>query len=202
MRLPLVLASGSPRRADLLHSRKIPFETYAPEIEELVDPVLRPAQIAVVNATGKALEVARQFCGRVVLGADTVVALRGKTYGKPDSLAAAGEMLLELSGNTHEVITAVHLQFFPSGAAEQEKACRFFEVTRVRFRAFGIREVREYFCDVNPLDKAGSYSAQEDRGRLIECIEGCRDNVVGLPVDRVVQALRKHFSGVVAEEAG
>lgn len=164
-------------------------------MEELRDSALTPRELVAVNAAAKALEVASRFPGRVVLAADTEVALNRVVFGKPADNTEALSMLLALSGNTHEVFTGVHLELFDPQAGS--RSCKFVEVTRVRFRSFGATEAEAYLNDVPVLDKAGAYAAQDDHGRLIETIEGCRDSVIGLPVDRVLAALRMHFSGVV-----
>jgi septum formation protein len=134
------------------------------------------------------LEVATRFPNRIVLGADTVVSLEGKTYGKPKDLEEAKSMLEQLCGRVHEVLTGVCLIH-----RDNQKMCRFVESTRVKFRPLNAVNLDEYLATVHTLDKAGAYAAQDDNGRLIECIEGSMSNVVGLPVEAVLVALEKHF---------
>ncbi len=148
-----------------------------------------PAALALVNAELKALAVAPQRRDEVVLGADTIVVLGGEVFGKPRDYEHAAEMLGRLAGRTHEVITGVCLVRW-----EPRLLVKFTEATRVRFRPLGPDEIAAYLRTVHPLDKAGGYAAQEDEGRLIECVEGSFTNVVGLPVERVVRALERHFS--------
>lgn len=142
-----------------------------------------------MNAESKALEVAARLPNRVVLGADTVVAMEGRTYGKPRDLAGARVMLETLCGHVHEVLTAVCLFHL-----DARRMVRFLESTRVRFRPREEVDIDEYLNSINPLDKAGGYAAQDDDGRLIAQIEGYMSNVIGLPIERVRAALDEHFS--------
>lgn len=145
-----------------------------------------------MNAESKALEVACRFPDRVVLGADTVVALDNRTYGKPGTLHDARIMLESLCGRIHEVLTAVCLIH-----RKGEKMCRFVESTRVKFRPAAEVDLDAYLQIIHPLDKAGAYAAQEDNGRLIEHMEGSLSNVIGLPMERVRSALEEHFPELV-----
>ena len=149
------------------------FQVEAARIEELSDPALTARELCLINAESKAFEVAARFPGRVVLGADTVVSLDNRTFGKPRDLVEARAMLETLSGRIHEVLTGVCL-IHRAG----EKMCRFVEA---------------YLQSIHPLDKAGAYAAQEDEGRLIERLEGSMSNVIGLPVEQVLAALSEHF---------
>lgn len=184
----LVLASASPRRRDLLEAAGFEVIVSPADVEELAAG-LAPRELVIANAEMKARKLAATIFGDVVLGADTVVVLDGEILGKPRDLDHASEMLHRLSGRTHEVLTGVCM--LRGGKVEQ---CSFVESTRVSFRPLDAAVITEYLRDINPLDKAGSYAAQEDRGRLIERIEGSMDNVIGLPVDRVITALETHFS--------
>jgi septum formation protein len=141
------------------------------------------------NAELKALSVASTLQGDLVLGADTVVVLDQEMLGKPRDLSHAAEMLSRLGGRVHEVLTGVCLL-----RAGSMTRCSFVESTRVAFRPLDEAMISSYLAEINPLDKAGSYAAQEDRGRLIERIEGSLDNVIGLPVARVITALETHFT--------
>lgn len=184
----LILASTSPRRSDLLAEAGIPFEARPAYIEELSDPELSARELCLINAESKALEVASRFPSQIVLGADTVVALDNRTFGKPRDLEEARTMLETLCGRVHEVLTGVCLMH-----RDTNKMCRFVESTRVKFRSRDAVDLDAYLASINPLDKAGAYSAQEDDGRLIEQLEGLMSNVVGLPVERVQSALQEHF---------
>lgn len=168
----------------MLREAGIEFLVAAPQAAELTDPALPPRELCGRNAAAKALDVAGRHEGHLVLGADTVVTLEGRTFGKPDSMAAARDMLEMLCGRTHEVLTGVCL--VPPGGGP---LTQFVESTRVRFRPREEVDLEAYLADVNPLDKAGAYAAQEDGGRLIEEMEGSLSNVIGLPVDRVREVL-------------
>ena len=137
----------------------------------------------------KAMEVAASTSGDLVLGADTIVVLDGELLGKPRDLAHAAELLRLLSGRTHEVLTGVCM--LRGGTVAR---CSFVESTCVAFRSLEEGMIGAYLQEINPLDKAGSYAAQEDRGRLIERIEGSMENVIGLPVARVIEAMENHFA--------
>jgi septum formation protein len=183
----LILASASPRRRDLLLTAGIHVFMEPADIEELLVHD-SPRSLVQENADLKAMAVARRFPGEIVLGADTIVVIDGDILGKPRDHNHAASMLGRLSGRTHEVLTGVCI--LRGGGNER---CRFVESTYVRFRNLGEETINSYLKEINPLDKAGSYAAQEDRGRLIESIEGSMDNVIGLPVQRVLEALARHF---------
>ncbi|HEY5740982.1 MAG TPA: nucleoside triphosphate pyrophosphatase [Terrimicrobiaceae bacterium] len=184
----LLLASASARRRELLLSAGVDFQVETAAIEELVAGELTARELCRMNAELKAFEVASRFPSSIVLGADTVVSLEGRIFGKPVTFSEAREMLEALCGNVHEVLTGVCLVQRNEG-----KLCRFVEVTRVKFRPRWEVDLEKYLESIHPLDKAGGYAAQEDYGRLIECVEGSMSNVIGLPVERVLAALHRHF---------
>jgi len=184
----LVLASASPRRRDLLGGAGFEVIIRPADVEELTGG-LSPRDLVLANAEMKALSVAAVTAGDLVLGADTVVVLDGEILGKPRDLAHASEMLARLGGRVHEVLTGVCL--LRGGAVSR---CSFVESTRVSFRALDRAMIADYLDEIDPLDKAGAYAAQEDRGRLIERIEGSLENVIGLPVARVLEAIETHFT--------
>lgn len=165
------------------------FVVEASQIEELTDPALPARELCLLNAESKALDVASRNRDQLVLGADTVVALDGRTFGKPADLPAARAMLEALCGQTHEVLTGVCLVHL-----EVQRLTRFVESTRVRFRPRSEVDLDAYLATVHLLDKAGAYAAQEDEGRLIECLDGSMSNVIGLPVERVLIALKEHVA--------
>ena len=183
----LVLASASPRRRDLLEAVGFEVIIRPAAVEELSEG-LPPRDLVLANAALKALTVASQTTGDLVLGADTVVVLDGEVLGKPRDMEHAAEMLGRLGGRIHEVLTGVCLLRGGTHAR-----CEFVESTRVSFRQLDSKTITSYLAEINPLDKAGSYAAQEDRGRLIERIEGSMENVIGLPVARVLAAIEDHF---------
>jgi septum formation protein len=136
------------------------------DVDELSEG-LAARDLVTVNAERKALHVADTLRGDLVLGADTVVVLEGEILGKPRDHDHAFEMLCRLSGRIHEVLTGVCLV-----RGGSRKLCLFVESTRVAFRTLDGAMIRSYLAEIDPLDKAGSYAAQDDRGRLIEQIEG------------------------------
>ena len=184
----MVLASASPRRRDLLAASGFEVFCRPADVEELSEG-LSPRDLVLANAALKALDVAPSFNGDLVLGADTIVVLEGEVLGKPRDLSHAAEMLGWLGGRMHEVLTGVCL--LRAGTTNQ---CRFVESTRVYFRPLDKDLIDRYLNEINPLDKAGSYAAQEDHGRLIDRIEGSLDNVIGLPVAQVITAIETHFA--------
>jgi len=184
----VVLASASPRRRDLLESAGFEVLVRPSSVEEFSEG-LAPRALVLANAEMKAMEVAASTSGDLVLGADTIVVLDGEILGKPRDLAHAVEMLRRLSGRTHEVLTGVCM--LRGGTVAR---CSFVESTCVAFRFLEEGMIGAYLQEINPLDKAGSYAAQEDRGRLIERIEGSMENVIGLPVARVIEAMENHFA--------
>jgi septum formation protein len=184
----IILASASPRRRDLLMSAGFDVVVQPADVEEL-SAGLSPRELVLANAELKALKVASNLRGDLVLGADTVVVLDGEVLGKPRDMTHAAEMLARLGGRTHEVLTGVCL--VRGGTVIR---CSFVESTQVAFRPLDEQAITGYLAAINPLDKAGSYAAQEDHGRLIERIEGSLENVIGLPVARVLTAMKTHFA--------
>ena len=185
---PLILASRSPRRRDLLAEAGVDAICEPAEVEELTETEDAPATLALANAELKAMAVALARPQDIVLGADTIVVLEGEIFGKPRDLAHATEMLGRMAGRTHEVITGVCLVHW-----ERRALVKFTETTRVRFRPLDGEQIAAYLVSIDPLDKAGAYAAQDDGGRIIECVEGSFSNVVGLPIERTLVALARHF---------
>ena len=182
--LPIVLASASPRRAALLEEIGMAFETVPGKVGETTADYLSPVELALLNARNKAQAVAVKYPNRLVLGADTVVCLGHKVFGKPASLAVAKSFLKQLQGRSHRVITGVCL------TCRQRRRERLFAVdTTVRFRRLTPRQIAEYLQKVNPLDKAGAYAIQEHGEMIVEEISGSYTNVVGLPVERLQEEL-------------
>jgi septum formation protein len=180
-----VLASGSPRRRDLLKEAGYDFDVVLPNVAEVSDAWLTIREATACNAIRKALEVAQNAPGAVVLGADTLVALDGRVIGKPKDLASAARLLRQLSGRSHEVWTSVFVCHSAS-----RRAYSFQEVSQVRFRKLNDRAIVKYLAKVDPLDKAGAYAAQGHGAEIIEQIEGSYSNVVGLPMEETGRVLR------------
>lgn len=181
----IYLASGSPRRRELLTQIGCSFEVVKSDADEIMDDALSPAELVKANAASKAQAVASKLeTSAAVLGADTVVALDGKIFGKPLDEADAARMLRALSGKKHEVYTG--LAFVVNG--ETYTAA---EGTLVEFRELTDEEIAEYIATGEPMDKAGAYAVQGFAAKFIPCIEGSFSNVVGLPLAAVDSLARK-----------
>lgn len=179
----LVLASRSPRRRALLEQWGFSLQVAAAEIDELESTHLSVRELTIANATGKAQAVQRQWSKAIVLAADTLVALDSEVIGKPRDLKQARAILRRLSGHVHEVCTAVFI------AAPNGRFVSFAEISRVRFRRLSAAGIEDYLRKIDPLDKAGAYAAQASGSKIIESVEGSFSNVVGLPMERTVEAL-------------
>lgn len=191
----LILASGSPRRRDLLSEGGYEFRVEAPGIEENEDTTLPIRLLTAENARDKAASVADRHPGAIVLAADTLVLLGDTVLSKPADLAEATRMLASLNGRTHEVFTAVAMRQGCSG-----KSVDLTVTTRVHFKTLTSAELADYHSRIDPMDKAGAYAAQDHGTLIIERIEGSMSNVIGLPMDEVAVALREHF-GIVPRRA-
>jgi septum formation protein len=172
---PIVLASGSPRRKQLLEMLRIPFRVIAPEVDEHVLPGEKPDVYVTRLSRAKAEAVVRRAPGEVILAADTTVVLGGRIFEKPTSPAHAVEMLEQLQGKTHEVLTAV-------AVAENGRLEQALDVSRVTFRPHDRRTLEAYVATGEPLDKAGAYAIQGLGAPLIERVEGDFFGVMGLPL--------------------
>lgn len=185
MQKPLLLASASPRRREILACAGIPFEVVPSFAEELSSAEL-PAEAAVIeNAKSKAAEVASRFPGRVVLGADTLVTADGTALGKPRDREDAKRMLRLLSGRTHEVMTGVCI----TDGVHTETA---LSVTKVTFRKLDDTLIERYVATGECDDKAGAYGIQGKGCILVERLDGDYFGVVGLPICTVYDLL-SHF---------
>jgi septum formation protein len=180
----LILASASPRRSQLLHSIGAQFQVIPSKGEELHDPSIPPEEICVLNARLKANEVAVAHPTEIVLGCDTLVARNGKLYGKPRDIRQAREFLQELSGKTHRVISGVALLRVADG-----RSAEFADVTQVTFKPLSNETIEAYLQRVHVLDKAGAYAIQEHGEMIVNGIEGSLSNVIGLPLERLRNAL-------------
>jgi nucleoside triphosphate pyrophosphatase len=187
--MKLILASASPRRAEILSAAGIPFEVRASRIDESRLPGESPEKMVERLARAKAEAVALELLpsdSTIILGADTVVVANDEILGKPGNAATAREMLPKLRGREHLVITGFAL------SRPQDNQIRVgHETTRVWFSNMTNDEVDAYVATHEPLDKAGAYAIQGIAGRYIPRIEGCYFNVVGLPLARVWQVLKE-----------
>lgn len=177
---PLILASTSPRRRELLASNGFEFKVVGSSAEELHDSSLPVEKLCELNAAQKALAVAKQFPGALVIGADTLVAMQNQLFGKPADLNEARRTLAGLSGLTHQVVTGVALMRL------ENKFEKVFSVTtQVTFKKLDAGTIERYLELVPVLDKAGSYAIQEHGELIVERINGSLSNVIGLPMERL-----------------
>ena len=176
----LILASGSPRRVQLLREARFEPEVLPAQVEELWCNFFTPSELTLFNAFQKAVAVAIKCPDAVVLGADTLVALGSEVFGKPRDFDEARRMLEKLVGKTHDVITGVALVH-----ANVERIITRAVHTAVKFRPLSANEINAYLRIAEPLDKAGAYAAQASPELIIERIDGSFTNVVGLPMEVV-----------------
>lgn len=181
----LILASSSPRRAELMKQIGLNFEIKVSSVDEALLPGLSPPELVERLAESKAAAVARELNDGIVIGADTVVVWREQVMGKPLSEAEAFDMLSKLQGGVHEVFTGVALIDARSG-----KVLVSHEKTRVFFRAVEEEEISRYVASGEPFDKAGAYGVQGLAAIFIRRLEGCYTNVVGLPLARLSVMLK------------
>ncbi|MBD0372951.1 MAG: septum formation inhibitor Maf [Pyrinomonadaceae bacterium] len=183
----LLLASQSPRRAEILRAVGWPFEAFSVEIDESTRAGESPASYVERLALGKAEAAAEIKRAPLVLGADTTVVIDGEILGKPESESDARRMLRQLSGRWHEVLTGVALLMRGDGIKESARRRVAHERTRVRFGPMTEREIDWYVKTGEPADKAGAYAVQGHAALFIEGIEGDYWNVVGLPIRLVYE---------------
>ncbi len=181
---PLILASQSPRREQILSMVGIPFQVVPADVDEETYNDLSPIKMVETLSLLKAITVSEKYPDAIVLGSDTVVSIDKKVFGKPHTETKAKEMLRELSGKTHQVITGVSLV---QKSTTHEHT--FYRITEVSVSELSDDEIKWYVTNYKPLDKAGSYGIQDGFGKFITGIEGCYFNVVGLPLSKVYHEL-------------
>lgn len=181
----LILASASPRRRELLQQAGVAFTVIPSRATEDVLPGEAPADYALRVAEAKARDVARNYPGSLVLGADTIVVIDGQILGKPKDQVDGYRMLRLLSGRRHGVMTAFVLI---NGSGHTET--RQIVTTTVTFKSLADSQIHDYLATGEPFDKAGAYAVQGIGAALVDKVEGSYTNVVGLPVDEVLAALR------------
>jgi len=180
---PLVLASQSPRRGEILRLAGIEFVTRPAEVDETPYLGERPEDYVRRLAQAKAMAV-EATPDEIVLGADTTVVVGGVIFGKPVDAREARRMLIRLSGRRHDVLTGICLR-------QGRRIITDWGSTQVWFTAMTRREVHDYVASGEPMDKAGGYAIQGIASRYVERIEGCYFNVVGLPMALVYRHLRE-----------
>lgn len=184
--MKLVLASASPRRADLLRQIGLDFTVLPSTIEEESICADSPPDLALKTAIAKARDVASRLEVGLIVGADTIVVLDGEIFGKPKDESDAKTILKKLSGRYHEVITGVSIVDAKTG-----DDISWAETTKVFFRELTDEEIISYVQTGIPLDKAGAYGIQDRAAAFVSRIEGCYFNVVGLPLASLVENIRR-----------
>ncbi|NBB80509.1 MAG: septum formation protein Maf [Verrucomicrobia bacterium] len=182
----LVLASASPRRAELLQRMGLVFEICPTHVEEDDSGRHGPEHLVRENAALKAATLAAELPDALVLGSDTTVALGDQVLSKPTDLEEAREMLMMLSGRKHTVYTAVALRWSAGGLVHS-----FLERSEVTFKTLDAPRIEQYIALVNPLDKAGAYGIQTGRNLIIESVSGSIENVMGLPIQALAVCLQE-----------
>ena len=183
---PIILASASPRRQELLTQIGLKFAVEPSEYQEEMHPELTPQQLARFLSREKAQAVARRHGNALVIAADTFGVFRGKIVGKPHTEAEARDMLTMLNGKMHTVITG-----FTIIDTETNRTISRSVATRVYFRRLTAAEINAYVKSQEPLDKAGAYAIQGLGSVIVKRIEGDYYNVIGLPLCALVQSLKK-----------
>ena len=186
--MQIILASGSPRRKQIFDSLKLNYKVVLGDYDEVLSETLSPQQIVQHHAKQKALCVAKLMHDKsnLIIAADTLVFCDEKEYGKPKNMANAIEMLQQLQNKKHEVLSGIAIYDM-----QQEKWSIGYESTEVYFRALSLEEIEYYFSLIDPLDKAGAYAIQDGGCWIVERINGCYQNVVGLPIVRLEKLMNK-----------
>jgi len=182
-RIPVILASQSPRRIELLKTVIKNFRIVPSKIDEVCDINLSPEENAILLGRKKAAWVAKEHPHNLVIGADTMVVLENKIIGKPADAENARQILKQLSGQEHKVITGVavvHLKIFSA-----------VSISHVRIKALTQNEINSYVESGEPMDKAGAYAIQGEGSFLVESYSGSYSNIIGLPMDLLKDLLQK-----------
>ena len=190
----MILASASPRRAEILRHAGFEFRVMPADVDESVQAGESPRVYVERLATAKANAAAArlnntQQDAAIIVAADTTVALEDEILGKPESADDARRMLRRLSGRWHQVLTGMAVATTGGAAAHREHV--IVEETRVQFASVSEKEIEDYIATGEPFDKAGAYAIQGIGGKFIPRVEGCYFNVMGLPLARLYEILRK-----------
>lgn len=184
---PVILASASPRRKELLSGMGIEFAAVPAEVEEIPSGNgCSAVELVRMNAVLKAAAISPLYPDSLVIGSDTVVECGGRICGKPGGPDEAAAMLRELSGREHRVMTGVALRL-----EKTKLECSFTEISKVKFKILSEETIRQYMKLVNVLDKAGAYAIQEHGEMILDRLDGSLSNVIGLPLERLAEELRR-----------
>ena len=185
--MKFILASSSPRRRELLLRLQTPFDIILPDVDEsIIPPEGSPETYCTALAELKANDISQHYPNNLVIGSDTIVVLDNNIMGKPEDKTMAQNMLKTLSGKTHHVYTGVCLKW-----ADKNIHHLFAEITMVTFRELSEADINHYIESCPPYDKAGSYGIQDWSAIFVKEIKGCYDNVVGFPISRFYEELKK-----------
>ena len=185
--MKFILASSSPRRRELLLRLQTPFDIILPDVDEsIIPPDGSPETYCTALAELKANDISQHYPNNLVIGSDTIVVLDDQIMGKPEDKAMAQNMLETLSGKTHHVYTGVCLKW-----TDKNIHHLFAEITMVTFRELSEADINHYIESCPPYDKAGSYGIQDWSAVFVQEIKGCYDNVVGFPISRFYEELKK-----------
>lgn len=187
--MKMILASSSPRRKEILENANVKFDIIKSEIDEVILDNELPSQVVMRLAFEKCIDVAAKHRECLVIGADTVVVLDDIILGKPKDIDEAIEMITKLSGKTHQVITGISLINLSAN-----KKIIDYVVSNVKFKDLSAEDIKDYIQTNESLDKAGAYGIQGYGALLVEEIQGDYFNIVGLPISRLSDLLKQHFS--------
>ena len=183
--MTIILASASPRRQELLRQVGCDFTVIISDIIEDNNQDLLPQELAMLQAKEKAMDVfSKVNSNDIVIGADTIVVFQGQVYGKPKDISDARQILTTLSGNEHQVITGISV-------VNDGNVWTDFVSTTVKFSDVSAEEIETYLATGEPMDKAGAYGIQGMGALLVESIQGCYTNIVGLPLNKLSDVLKK-----------
>ena len=190
--MEIILASGSPRRKELMELLGLPFSVRVSDADEHTDPELPPyfivEQLSLLKASAVASVIKAEGAEGIVIGSDTVVVFEGAILGKPKDATDAQKMLMALSGNWHSVLTGVTVMNTKNAKSET-----FYVETKVHFVPLSKEQIDAYVATGEPLDKAGSYGIQGKGGLFVDRIDGDYFNVVGLPMCKLAAVLKEEF---------
>jgi len=197
--MKIILASASPRRAQLLKQINLTFAISPSDIEEVMDETLSPERLVESLAQQKGESVLSDHPDSFIIAADTIVTINGKYLGKPIDENDAEAMLQQLSANTHEVYSGVFLAV-TGQSGKAVNSLTFSEETKVTFGALDRSEILKYVATGSPMDKAGSYGIQDDFGAVfVKKIQGDYNNVVGFPLHAFYQQVKHHFPKIFSQ---
>lgn len=190
--MKVILGSTSKRRQELMNLLKIPYEVMGSNEDEVYDKSKNLYEQCLDIAYHKALNVYKRTEGeRIVIGSDTVVILDNKILGKPKDKEDAFRMVKELSGKKHEVVTSISVLVYKDGVYKEEK---LYDIATVFVSAMSDEEINDWVNNHSVLDKAGAYAIQDEFGKFIERIEGDYYTIVGFPISKVYQILKKYLT--------